>query len=333
MGRSKSAANAMLEYEAGQEFVAFGSPMTDSGDHKMFTASDGLWSGYEGKEPVVRPNGLISGGVITPGVANKIVVSAGKAYIAGELVQVAGVTDLAITRGSDLNTHIIHSVVIQFDSPNYVYAIESNAATTAFVDGRGATAGQAPLIGVDDIEVGMLYLTTVGSLVVAAAEIFQVPGVHQERYDYPVWDEDWIEGNVTFAAALPLIHTGAVPKRVYAQYYTPIMVELQNAADFVPAETSHSVNSTPVYGGVIGGSSSSLGQGSFNARIQNGVTDNILKQKNKTIWTRFYPDKYDDDKYILTQGRLGIARQFPAGDNIQVNCTLSASQQSEEAGT
>lgn len=335
MGRSKSAANAMLEYEAGQEFVAFDAPLTNSGDDQNFSAPDALWSGYEGKEPVIRPNGLVSGGVISPGAANQVAVSAAKAFIEGVLVEVAGDSALAISRGADANTHLINSVVIQWDSGTsaYIFAVEANAAHTEFVADRGASAGQAPLIGVDDIEVGMLYLTTVGSAAVASSEIFQMPGVHQERYDYPIWDEDWVKGEVNFAVALPSIHTGSVTKRTYAQYYTPIMVEQQNAADFVPSETSHSVSSTPVYGGAVGSSSASLGQCSFNARLQNGVTDNILKQKNKTIWTRFYPDKYDDEKYILTQGKLGVSRTFPAGDNIQANFTLSSSQESEEAGT
>jgi len=331
MSRSKSAANALLEYEAGQELVEFGSPMADSGDHKTFTAADGLWSGYEGKEPVIRPNGLFSGGDIVPAAADKVSVSAAKAYIKGELVNIAGNSALAISRGADANTHRINSIVIEWDSGTsaYVFAVKANAAHTAFVDGRGANAGQAVLIGVDDIEVGMIYLTTTGAGVVSASEIFQVPGVHQERYDTPLFDDDREEGTITFLAALPCIHTGEVPKRTYVQYYTPIMTEQPNSADFVPAEVSHSVSSTPVYNGTVGSSSSSLGQASFNTRVASGVTDNILKQKNKTIWVRFYPDRYIDE-HILTQGKLGVARSFPAGDNIIINCTISAQSASVE---
>jgi hypothetical protein len=33
---------------------------------------------------------------------------------------------------------------------------------------------------------------------------------------------------------------------------------------------------------------------------------------------------------VLTQGKLGIARTFPAGDNIQAACTISASEDALE---
>jgi hypothetical protein len=42
------------------------------------------------------------------------------------------------------------------------------------------------------------------------------------------------------------------------------------------------------------------------------------------LWFKFYPDRYKSS-YLLTQGKLGISRTFPAGDNIQAACTISAS--------
>ena len=61
MARSKTSANAILYYEAGQELTSM-TELTDSGDHKKFTSGDALWSGASGKEPDVKPDGLATGG-------------------------------------------------------------------------------------------------------------------------------------------------------------------------------------------------------------------------------------------------------------------------------
>lgn len=115
-----------------------------------------------------------------------------------------------------------------------------------------------------------------------------------------------------------------LPKGVYASYASPIFAEVALASDFVPPETSHSVTSTQVYGSTIGSSAATLNQGSFVAYLENGVADPLVLLKNSTLWFRFYPDRYASP-YILSQGKLGIARQFPAGDQIQAACTISAS--------
>jgi len=321
--RTKTAANAILYYEAGQEYVAMAA-LTDSGDHAKFTSPDDQWSGYEGKEPIVRPNGLLTGGVITPAASdtnNYVDVSAATAYIAGELVSVDAAADLEVARGA--SSHIINSIVIQDDGEGgFEFAVEAGLTSTSFNTTRGE-AGAPPLIGVDDIEVGQVRYTLSSNAAVTADEIFQVPGTHQELSAFPVWDEDWAEGEIEFASALPLIHTGPAARKVYAAYYTPIYSEVPAASDFVPAEQTHSVTSTQIYGGTVGARSSTLGQGSFTARLSSGVVDNFIKNKNKNLWFKFYPDRYRDE-HILSQGVLGISRQFPAGDSIIANCTISA---------
>ena len=134
---------------------------------------------------------------------------------------------------------------------------------------------------------------------------------------------------MTFLAANPLIHTGPVTKAVYASYASPIFADVALASDFVPPETSHTVTSTQVYGTTIGSTSSTLNQGTFTAYLQNGVGDPLVSLKNAILWFRFYPDRYAAD-YILSQGKLGIARTFPAGDQIQATCTISASAAATE---
>ena len=125
------------------------------------------------------------------------------------------------------------------------------------------------------------------------------------------------------------IHTGDLPKKVYASYAEPIFSDISLASDFVPAETSHSVSSTQVYGSTLGSSSSSLGQASFTAYLNDGIGDALVSLKNEILWFKFYPDRYKTP-YMLTQGKLGISRTFPAGDNVQVSCTISAESASTE---
>lgn len=318
--RAKTAADAILYYEAGQTYVPTAA-LTDSGDHTQFNGASSPWSGYAGKEPVVRPNGLLTGGAITPAVSltnNYVDVAACTAYVAGVLVSVGADTDVAITRAVSTDTHMINSIVIRSGA----IAVIAGTDGTAFSETRGA-AGGPPLVLADDVEIGQVRTTSFTAAPIDEDEIFQVAGLHQERSDYPIWEEDWAEGTITFASVDPLIHTGAVARKTYAAYYTPIYSEIPNAADFVPAETTHTTTSTQVYGGVIGAHSSTLGQGSFSARLTTGVIDGLIAQKNKNLWFKFMPDRYRSE-YILTQGYLGISRQFPAGDSIIANCTISA---------
>ena len=94
MARTKTAGNAILYYEAGQSYVPMAA-LTDS-DHTTFTSPNENWSGYEGKEPVVRPDGLLTGGVITPDPTdtnNLVDVSALTCYLAGVLTSVGAGAD------------------------------------------------------------------------------------------------------------------------------------------------------------------------------------------------------------------------------------------------
>ena len=122
---------------------------------------------------------------------------------------------------------------------------------------------------------------------------------------------------------MPAIHTGPLPKEVHASYASPIFADVQKGTDFVPAENSHTVNSTQIYGRTLGSSSTTLNQGSFTAYFEDGVTDGLVTLKNETLWFKHFPDRYKT-AYTLTQGKLGIARTFPAGDQIQASCTISA---------
>lgn len=321
-----TAENAKLQYEAGQNAVAM-SALTDSGDHTLFTSAATLWSGKAGNAPVIRPNGLLTGGALTTNATNNLVtVAALTCNLAGVVTSVAGASSPAITRPAT-NVSKVNSITVNSSGALAVVA-GTDGATTAFTETRGA-AGGPPLIPVGSIEIGQVRVTTSAAGLIAASEIFQVVGTHVERADFPLWDTSNATGSITFLGALPLIHTGSVPKAVYASYSTPIFADVALASDFVPPETSHSISSTQVYGTTLGATSSTLGQGSFTAYLSNGVSDPLVALKNATLWFKFFPDRYATP-YILCQGKLGISRTFPAADSLQAACTISASTAATE---
>ncbi len=161
------------------------------------------------------------------------------------------------------------------------------------------------------------------------SEVFTVVGTHVERADYPLFTINYDEGTVTFLSALPEIHTGTLPKGVFASYASPIFSEVSLASDFRPPETSHSVTSTQIYGTTLGSTSKTLNQGGFTAYLDDGVSDALVTLKDENLWFRFYPDRYKTP-YLLCQGKLGISRTYPAGDNIQATCTISAATAASE---
>lgn len=321
-----TAENAKLQYEAGQTAYAM-SELTNSGDETTFTSAASLWSKKAGYAPVVRPNGLLTGGAITTHASNDTVnVAALTLNLAGVVTSVSAGT-ATITRGVSTDTHNITSITI--NSSGSIAAV-SGTDGTSFSETRGATGGP-PLIPVGSVEIGQVRTTTTSAAVVASSEIYQVVGLHQERADYPLYNINYGAGSVTFLAALPEIHTGTVPKKVYASFAAPIFSDVQLASDFVPPETTHSVTSTQVYGTTLGATASTLGQGTFTAYLQDGVADPLVLLKNAYLWFKFYPDRYKSP-YLLTQGKLGVARTFPAGDNIQAACTISADAAAQEVG-
>jgi hypothetical protein len=331
-----TAENAKLQYEAGQSAVAM-TLLTNSGDNTTFTSAASLWSGRAGAAPVVRPNGLLTGGAVVPddAAANNAVDVAALTLNLNGVVTAVAAGGATITRPATAVAKV-NSITVNAAGAIAVVA-GTDSATTAFSETRGA-AGGPPLIPVDSVEIAQVRVTSNTAAPITAAQIFQVPGTHQERvplYDInygPVIDngvQTKPGGSVSLYGALPLIHTGPTAARVYASYSAPIFADVALAGEYVPPETSHSVSSTQVYGATLGSTASSLGQGSFTAYLVDGVSDALVALKNAVLWFRFYPDRYAAP-YILSQGKLGIARTFPAGDAIQAACTISAQKASVE---
>lgn len=320
-----SAKDAKLQYEAGQTAYAMAA-LTDTGDGMTFSGAAAPWSRRSGYAPDVRPDGLISGAVITPAGNNLVSVAIGSAYIGGQLVTVAANAALAVASATATDTHIIYSIQVGTDG---VVSAEAGTPHTAF--GARNADGGAPYVLADHIELGQVRVTGNGAVAITAAMISQVPGSTQERFDTPLMLEvDHYRGRVTFASAFEGIHATGAKKKVWASYSTPAFAEVLKASDFVPPEVSYSVSSEQYYGGNEGSVSSSLGQGSFTARLNDGVSDPVVALKGETLWFRFYADRARSS-HIMCQGTLGIARTFPAGGSIQASCTISAESEGAEA--
>lgn len=325
-----TAENAKLQYEAGQTSTSM-TTLTNSGDETTFTSAASLWSKRAGYAPVVLPNGLLTGGAVTPATAatnNTVDVAALTLNLNGVVTSVAATAAASITRPATAVSKV-NSITVN-SSGSVAVVAGTDGSTTAFSETRGA-AGGPPLIAVDSVEIAQVRVTSNTAAVITTAQIFSVVGTHTERADYPLFDINYSAGSVTFLAALPEIHTGPVPKRVYASFAAPIFSDVQLASDFVPPETTHSLTSVQVYGSTLGSTASTLNQGSFTAYLQDGVADGLVQLKNQDLWFKFFPDRYKAP-YLLTQGKLGVSRTFPAGDSIQAACTISATERATEVG-
>jgi len=330
--KSNTAENGKLMYEAGQTVYAM-EALTDSGDNTSFTSNATYWSDKSGYSPDVRPDGLISSPLIIPddsAVNNVVDVPAGTCYLAGVETNVTA-AEITCVRGAGASTkYIINSVIVTAAGAYDVLTGTGHAS--AFSTTRGA-AGGPPLITVGAIEVGQVKFTSDTDAAVLTSEIYQVPGQSQERYDYPLWEENFGPnqagtregGSITFLSALPDDHVGTLPKGVYASYSDPIFAEMRPVSDFVPPENSHSVSSTQVYQQTIGSRSSSIGQGSFTKYMKTGYNDEVLKLKEYILWFKFFPDKYKTG-YVLCQGKLGVTCSYPADGSMVANCTISADE-------
>jgi len=322
----------IIRYESGQTQYPF-EAMTDAGARTVFTASFAPISNVAGSEPIVAPYGLLTGGAITPdtGTDNSVSVAAltvmapgmAGATAAGVVSVSAG--DVTISRGLTTDTHRITSITV--DSTGALAAV-AGVDGTAFSETRGADGGP-PLIPVGSIEIGQVRTTSVAPADVVASEIYVVPGLHRELSDFPVYALNYATGEVTFAEALPAIHTGSVAKKVYIKGATPLFAPIARTSDWVPAEATFSITSTDTYDGPIGSSSSSLGQASFTAILNDGVTDAIVALKGQTLWFEFRPDRDKTVPKMLTQGIFGISRTFPAGGgSFSAACTVTPSEAS-----
>lgn len=322
--------NQALYYESGQTPFAFAA-ITHSGDQLTFTAASKPWSKRGGYEPVIAPYGLLTGGAVTPAAAagnNNVDVAALTAMMPAAtgasattgVLSVGAATNVSATRGST-NGYRITSITV--NSSGAIAAV-AGTESTAFVDTRGA-AGGPPFIPVGSIEIAQVRFTSITAAPVAAAEIFASPGLHLEMSNLPTYAVDYLSGKITFDSALPLIHTGSLPRAVYVRGNTPVFSLIGGAKDWVPAADSFSSQALPHYRTTFASVSSSLSAASFGIALEDGVTDPILALRGQSIMIKYMPD-INGTAYSLTQGVLGITISNPVRGISQGTATLVAEQ-------
>lgn len=321
-----AASDALLQVEFSQSLVPM-MLLTDSGDRTKFNSGIKYWSGARGFEPVILPNGIRTGGDITAtGVDNQINVSEVEANLNG-VVHTEPSGNLTVTRPAITKVNI-SSVTL---TAALALAVITGTDGDTFSETRAATGGP-PLIPVGSIELGQVRLNSDTAAAIVDSEIKQTPGTHRELAGYPVEDLDPYFGTVTFSAALPAIHTGAVPKQIYAEFYTPEFIKVDDGDAFQPPQETFSLTSTTTYDGARGSSSSALNAGSFTALLKDGIVDPVMKKVGDTLWIRFYPKKTITGRFWVVQGILGVTAQYPAAANINGTFSITSEQKAVAVG-
>lgn len=329
-----TAKTAKIMYESGQSLFDYTESTTSDQIVHTVTGKT-IFSGKDGFTPEVRPDGIVTGRNLlsTHATNNTVTVAAFTAYLAGTLHTVAATTALAVRGASDVAK--ICSIQLDSDGSTINVVEGTDSASAALSETRGA-AGGPPFVVVGDIEIGQVRFTGNTAAAVLSSEIHQTVGTHATRFDVPAWsvnnigDGDAAETSaqknayVKFDSAISDgIYTGGAYKPVYISGYTPILSELRNSVDFVPAENTHSLTSTEVYNNTIGASSSSLGAASFTVKLEDGITDGLVANKDNILTFKTFPNR-SKLPYMLTQGLLGMATTYPVSDLISAACTISA---------
>jgi hypothetical protein len=271
-----------------------------------------------------------------------VTVAAFTGYSKGTLNTVTATT-ATVTRPATAGHYKIVSVTMA--SNGSVATVDGTTSATAFSETRDASGGP-PYIPVESVEIGQVRLSssTSGAL---SDEIYQDIGTHAEYTDYPLPEEFNIgkgsysdaaaekNAHIKFSEALPTSHTGGVTKSVYTKYYTPTLTTLSKVTDFVGSEVGVSKSSETMYegsgvSGAIGSmKADSIGDASFTLFAGDGLSDSIIREKNDVVTVKFFPDA-NKAPYLLTQGMLGIDREFPSDAQNKIACTIYCEKESVE---
>ena len=324
-----TAANTQIQYESAQNLKAFAA-LVDSGDHIVFTPIFDIMSGRSGYEPDIRPDGIISGiDILSAGSGNNEVDNiAFTAWLAGALKEVSATT-VSVTRASS-QTHVINSIILTGTTLSAVKGSES----TGFSTTRGA-AGGPPYIAVGSIEVGQIKTTSQTPAALTSSEIFQTPGTHQERADYPLYRRPQNLGygvlasstsrknaHVEFFSALLVCHTGDLCKGVYVKYYTPTFTTIESSG-WVPGDKQSSQSYAQRYEKILGYKTDNLKSASFRAELDDGISDALVALDGEMLIFKFFPDA-SGSPFMLTMGTLRFVSSFPQMGPISTGCTVIA---------
>jgi hypothetical protein len=204
-------------------------------DNQQFTSGNSYWIEEPGY-PSVAVDGLVSGGSVNPTAnVNEVSVEAAVIQVAGQLVSVTADPSMTLTRPLAANKVLISAIVVSAGGTLSVVA-----GTEGTSGGARGAAGGSPFVPVGSLLLAEIVLSTVADAQVLAPEINTIP----ERIDIPSYSVDLMTGAVNMASPLEAIHTGSVPRDVYAQYKYATMADVGDLFDFNLSMKPKTVDST-----------------------------------------------------------------------------------------
>jgi hypothetical protein len=314
--------NGRMKVESGVTPFAI-QELTQNAGGTQYASGESLWSNNGTKKPVVRVNGIISGGEITPGASDdEVDIAAAVVNLNGVVVTVPSAT-LSAVRATPTDTHKITSIVV--DSGTEIYAVVTGSDDTAFDEARGATGGP-PYIPIDEIEIGQVRLSSNVAGPVTESEIFQIPEVHQELASFPGFSIDFRIGAVIPDEAYVASHTGDVRRKVYASFNTATLTNLFRVQAVTMPNTTRSITSEATTDGAVASSTSTLNNGSFTMVASSGITDLILQLKDQLLWVQWQPDRFKAENHKV-QGFVNPVVTFGPDSNTSIAITITPEEE------
>ncbi len=200
-----------------------------------------FWNGDPAYKATWRLQGIAGEASISPASGNDAVQTPAISYFKDNSSPTpsTAAADTNIALGSRPASGKAAQYLILLDLDDGTMSISKGAdisgTTAALLDTYGSEAGKIPLAAVDKLIVGLIKTAITASQPVTAEEITYVNGAGvllQERSDIPGGKENLLEGGVLFDEALQACHTGAIPRVVYATFYSQKTV-LADVADLI----------------------------------------------------------------------------------------------------
>lgn len=156
-------------------------------------------------------NGLVSGGAVIPGAADKVSVALGVVNINGVAVSFTADSALAITRPA--NTKYAIGAVTVSTAGALAFTKGTDGDAYDWTGGYGG-AGQMPLVATNVAVIAYVGMYDDDAGVVDSSQI-----IVGESANVP-FNIDWDRGGIIFSTALVANHTGPVRRNIYARFYT-----------------------------------------------------------------------------------------------------------------
>lgn len=282
--------------------------LTPEADNKTFDSGQELWK--RNPKPNILVSGIRGGCSVNPTAnVDEVQVGSGAMNFDGVQSNVSADASVTVSRPVSGSNVIVNAIVI--DSAGAI----TNLAGAEGTDGgaRGAVGGP-PLIPVDRLLIAEVKLGDAASAVVATGEINTSV---MERADRPSYDIDYINGKIVFSRALETIHTGTVPRTVYAGYDFSLLEVIGHMDDWALSGATNVADAT-VYGDAdqinLGGVKS-WNVTATRLQVNSYWFDQWRKSDTDLVVLDLYVHK-DDAEFERGQGIMASWELNPPKDNV-----------------